>query len=299
VKRGLEIGGFAVADLINHSAFHLEASLTPCSEELKKEGKTLVEHYISLVEKQSQTIRKFGNLLVVDGYFGIFNFVKAVSEGMSIDLISCLRTNAVLHYTISPPLEKKKRGRPRKKGEKVDWANIDEAQLPIIFTDDEKRVRSGKVYVKSLKRIVMLVATEFLRPDGSMLCRKLFFSTNVEAQPLRVLEQYRCRFQIEFLYRDAKQFTGLTQCQSTDQVKIENHINLSLTTVSAAKAAHWLAIPKEERGPFSMAEIKTYYHNLLLIERFSVALGLNPTDTKNNPKIKELLLSTCYEPVAA
>lgn len=297
VKRGLEIGGFAVADLANHTAFHLEASLTPCAATLKVQGKTLVEHYVGLVLKQRDAIRHFGNLLVLDGYFGISTFVNPVVDGLGIHLVSCLRANAVLYYL--PDLATGKRGRPRKKGLRVDWENPDDGKLPLVHTDAEKRVRSGKVYVKALKRTVLLVATEFLRPDGSLLCRKLFFATDPDAQPLRVLGQYRCRFQIEFLYRDAKQFTGLTQCQSTDKVKIENHINLSLTTVSAAKAAHWLPVPKEERGPFSMADIKNYYYNQLLLERFSIALGLNPTDTKNNPKIKELLLSTSYEAIAA
>ncbi|MCB9305940.1 MAG: hypothetical protein H6565_05045 [Lewinellaceae bacterium] len=113
------------------------------------------------------------------------------------------------------------------------------------------------------------------------------------------MEHYQCRFQIEFLFRDAKQFTGLTHCQSTNQTKIENHVNLALSAVSVAKAAHWLPLPKDQRGPFSMAELKNYYYNLALVERFSVALGLNPTETKNNPKIKELLFSSSYAAIAA
>lgn len=69
--------------------------------------------------------------------------------------------------------------------------------------------------------------------------------------------------------------------------------------MSVAKAAHWLTLEEAQRGPFSMAELKTYYHNLALLERFSVALNLNPTEIKNNPKIKELLFSTSYEAIAA
>jgi hypothetical protein len=113
------------------------------------------------------------------------------------------------------------------------------------------------------------------------------------------LERYSLRFQIEFLFRDAKQFTGLTHCQSTNPTKIENHVNLALAAVSLAKTAHWLPQSEDQRGPFSMAELKTYYHNLALLERFSVALNLNPTEIKNNPKIKELLFSTSYAAVAA
>lgn len=71
-----------------------------------------------------------------------------------------------------------------------------------------------------------------------------------------ILERYALRFQIEFIFRDAKQFAGLTHCQSTDKNKLENHFNLALGAVSVAKAAHWLPIDKEQRGPFSMAELK-------------------------------------------
>ena len=133
----------------------------------------------------------------------------------------------------------------------------------------------------------------------TLFTRKLYFCTETGRSAEWVLERYHGRYWIEFNFRDSKQFTGLAHCQSTDPVKLENHVNLSLTAVSAAKAAHWLPLPKEDRGPFSMAELKNYYYNLKLVERFSEALGLNPTETKNNPKIKELLFSTDYVALAA
>lgn len=55
--------------------------------------------------------------------------------------------------------------------------------------------------------------------------------------------------------------------------------------------------------PFKFGRITwikpTYYHNLEMVERFSIALNLNPTLVKNNPKIIELLFSTSYEHIAA
>jgi hypothetical protein len=83
-------------------------------------------------------------------------------------------------------------------------------------------------------------------------------------------------------------------CQSTNEAKLLNHINVSLTTVSVAKATHW-----EEGKPFSMNEIKNYYHNLKMVELFSQALDLDPIAIKNNPKIKTLLFSMNYEVMAA
>ena len=138
------------------------------------------------------------------------------------------------------------------------------------------------------------MAVDYLKDDGTLQTRKLYFSKHTDFHYVFILKHYQCRFQIEFLFRDAKQFTGLRHCQSTNATKLLNHINLSLTAVSIAKVAHW-----EEDKPFSMDEIKNYYHNLRMVELFSEALGLDPNSIKNNPKIISLLLSNDYVASAA
>jgi hypothetical protein len=64
--------------------------------------------------------------------------------------------------------------------------------------------------------------------------------------------------------------------------------NTALTTVSLAKSEHYLSLPKEKRKSFSMANVKTLYHNKLLINRFFSVLGIDSNTHLNNPKIKEL-----------
>ena len=306
---GLEIGGFAIGDLGHATAFHFTATLTPCPKKLKQEGKTLLDHYASLVKAQQGTLQQKGNLLVVDGYFGVYPFVKAVVDELGIDLISSLRVNAVLFY---PPPKRMphQKGRPAQKGNRIRWDELDCSQLPLLtcsLSQDQNlsqehnqptQIRSGKVYVKALKRWVLLVVVESEDGKGGKK-RKLLFTTNLQADPSKVLAQYRTRFQIEFLYRDAKQFTGLTHCQSTDEGKLETHINLSLSTVNLAKVAHWLPIPKPERGSFSMAAIKAYYYKQWMVERVSTALGFDPNLIKNKPAIKQLLKQHIEHPLAA
>jgi hypothetical protein len=294
----LELGAFAVGDVGHHTAFHLSASMTPSQSELKVQGKTLMGHYVSLVTNRKADILHFGRFLAVDGYFGVATFVSPVVQ-MGIEVISCFKSNSVLHYVPETQNGKKGRGRPRVKGAKISWSNLNEVALPLVDQNCDRRVRSGRVWVKCLRRVVLLIAVEYLRPDGSVQCHKLYFCTDTSKNWEWVLERYSLRFQIEFLFRDAKQFTGLAHCQSTNKAKIENHVNLALGAVSVAKATHWLPQEQGQRGPFSMAELKSYYHNLALLERFSVALNLNPTDIKNNPKIKELLFSTSYAANAA
>lgn len=290
VKRGMEVGCLAVGDLGHRTAFHLDATPTPSPAELREAGLTLVRHYVSVVERHAVDIRGFGNCLTADGYFGVGTFVGPVTA-MGICVVSCLKANAALFYAPAPANGKRGRGRPRVKDGRPDWSNPDEGHMPVV--------RSGPAYVKCLRRTVRLVAVDYLKEDGSLTARKPDFCTDAERGHGWVLERYHGRYWIEFLFRDSKQFAGLAHCQSTDAAKLEDHVNLSLTAVSAAKAAHWLPLPAEERGPFSMAELKSYYYNLAMVERFSEALGIDPTETKNNPKIKELLFSKEYTALAA
>ncbi len=96
----------------------------------------------------------------------------------------------------------------------------------------------------------------------------IYFSTDLELSGLLIYKYYKARFQIEFLFRDAKQFTGLTQCQSRNENKLHYHFNLSLTSVNIAKATHYLNIEKKQRKSFSLADIKTRYFNELMLNLF-------------------------------
>ena len=117
---------------------------------------------------------------------------------------------------------------------------------------------------------------------------KLYFSTNLELTGHQVLKYYRSRFQIEFIYRDGKQHTGLNDCQARSENKLNFHFNTSLTAVNLAKTAHWLKTPKEERGAFSMASVKTVYHNQLLLDRFLDMFAIDPNNKKNKNRIRQL-----------
>lgn len=48
VKKGLELGGFAVCDIDNHTAFHWEGLQTPGKAALEAKGQTLLEYYAGL-----------------------------------------------------------------------------------------------------------------------------------------------------------------------------------------------------------------------------------------------------------
>jgi hypothetical protein len=58
---------------------------------------------------------------------------------------------------------------------------------------------------------------------------------NIEQTAQDIYQLYRLRFQIEFIFRDAKQFTGLSDCQARDAKKLDFHFNASFTALNLAK----------------------------------------------------------------
>ncbi len=45
----------------------------------------------------------------------------------------------------------------------------------------------------------------------------MLFSTDLKLAAKNIYQFYKARFQIEFLFRDAKQFIGLNHCQARSQ----------------------------------------------------------------------------------
>mgnify|MGYP001604483588 CR=1 FL=1 len=72
---------------------------------------------------------------------------------------------------------------------------------------------------------------------------------------------------MEFLIRDAKQYAGPEDCQARDEQKLHTHFHIAMTAVSIAKTAYYLSLPIEQRGSFSMADIKMLHMNQLITKR--------------------------------
>jgi hypothetical protein len=277
-KWGLEIGGLAAIDIDNHTAFHLEAIQT-----LNTDDQSLADWYAGVISDRKESLTSLSKYLVADAWFSKRSFSDQVlCSGMH--LISRLRDDADLKY-LCKEQPTGKRGRPRKYSGKIIISDIDKEYFSFINGDEESSVYAAEVYSKALKRNVMLVHVTYPKLSGKDTT-KLYFSTDIEMDPKDVLQYYQSRFQIEFLYRDAKQHTGLNDCQARSENKLHFQFNAALTSINIAKAIHWLSIPKEKRGAFSMSDIKTMNHNILMINRFIDVFGICPYSIKNQNYVK-------------
>jgi hypothetical protein len=282
-KWGLEIGALAAIDLDNHTAFHLEAVQTLIED---KQATSLTDWYVNVIKGRKETLCSISKYLVADAWFSKKPFVEQIIE-MDMHLVSRLRDDADLKYLYRRSSTGKK-GRPRKYAGKIDIVNIDTDYFELIEQNKQSTVYSAIVYSKALKRNIRLVHVTYTNDKGK-LSRKLYFCTDTQMDALEILDCYQSRFQIEFLYRDAKQHTGLNDSQARSENKLNFQFNAALTAINIAKVEHWLSVPKELRGTFSMADIKTMNHNRLLLHRFVDVFGVNAYSAKNRKHINELI----------
>ena len=264
-------------DVDNKDCISLQAVQTPDRQTLESRDANLIDWYLLVLESMQEKLHRASRHVVADAYFAKNNFVTGLQE-MKFDLVSRFRDDAVLYYpTLQKPTGKK--GRPKLYDGKIDMINLDTTRVQKINIDNGD-LYTLVAYSKSLKRMVRLVV--WYSKDGKK--PKLFFSTNPKMSGKDVIEFYRTRFQIEFCFRDAKGFTGLTQSQARDVAKLSFNFNASLTSVNLAKA-----LAKERGIPFSMASCKTMIHNTYLLERFICVSGIKPNRRLNDKLVKELI----------
>jgi len=287
---GLEIGGLGVVDIKHNTAFHLESVQTPNPVELKAEDKSLVDHYAQVIIDRGEKLGSLSKYLVVDGYFAKRKFIDPIIEKTNLRIICKMRTDADLRYLHQDDKKKKrKRGRPKKYAGKVKLKKIDKRRFKKIYQDQDVLLYQCILWSVFLKRAVNVVYAQFL-DNGKMTNRYgVFFSTDLELDGVVIFQHYKSRFQIEFLFRDAKQYTGLTHCQARSENKIHFHTNTALTAVSLAKATHYLNEESLERKPFSIANIKTAYFNELMLNLFLSNFQVDTELKKNKEAIERIL----------
>ena len=293
VMRGLEILSLSVIDASSSLSFHLQAIQTPSVGCLHNHNFTLIDWYAAVIKKYKARILEITSYVVADAFFAKKGFVdKIIATGLH--LVCKLRDDADLSYIYKESdkeKETKKKGRKRKYGGKVDPANLDNKHFTNVPNQRDIKAKAGIVYSKSLKRKLLVVVEEFVVKGKTT--QRLLFSTDILQAPIDVMDIYHTRFQMEFGFRDAKQFTGLENSQSRSGNKLDFHFNASLTAVNIAKIIQFNDKDRREL-PFSMDTYKKLFHNALLLKTFFAKFGICADLPKNKKIFNELLFFGVY-----
>lgn len=169
--------------------------------------------------------------IVADSYYGNLSFINICND-LGLLLISKLQNNAAIYYKYQGKYSGF--GRPKIYGDKVDFKNIDKKYLvddylkDDIYTTIYQIPAIHKQFKKEINTIIMIkknIKTE-------KFAHSIFFSTDLNLSFDCIIKYYSARFQIEFNFRDAKEFFGLEDFMNTTQISVHNAVNLSFFMVN-------------------------------------------------------------------
>jgi len=274
--RGQSISLIAIADLTDQTAYSVDARQIPSKNSNETQLEFAARHYKETRKSLPDSIK----IWLADGAYAKKPFVDCICENDDV-LVSKLRKDAAMQHLYRGP-RRAGPGRPKKYDGKVIISDINH-WIFVNDIDNRTSMFTNRFWHNSLKmeiRVVML-----RRFANNKWTHVLLFSTQPEMPPEEVYRLYSSRFQIEFIFRDAKQHTGLEDAQVRDLKSLDFHFNLSLAALNI------LRLEERERGHsvISIASARRRKQNEDLIFRIFSALDIEPTDPLIQPHLPALI----------
>jgi len=193
---------------------------------------------------------------VMDGAFGNNNALQMVRQ-CSLHLISKLRWDAALYFPYDGP--QKKRGANKKYGDKLNYNHIPEQYLKETTVTDgiQTNIYQMKMWHKLFPDLLNVVVIVKINLKTGARAHVVLFSSDLDLAYDKLIDYYRLRFQIEFNFRDAKQFWGLEDFMNVNQLPVYNAANLSMFMVNLSQVLirHW----RPTCPTFSVNDLKAHF----------------------------------------
>ncbi len=197
--------------------------------------------------------------LVLDGHFG-HNNAAQMTKQCGLDLISKLRTDAALYFPSTTPYAG--RGRPRIYGQRFNPEQIPSEWLIASYTVGEVKtdIYQAKLRHKQFADPINVVCILKTNLQTKKQSHVLLFRSDLALEAEKMIDYYRLRFQLEFNFRDAKQYWGLEGFMNVKPTPVHNATNLSMFMVNLS--AKLCAPFRVQHGEFSVFSLKAHYRGL-------------------------------------
>ena len=236
-EKGLEVNCIAIVDLNMNTAFGLECRFTS-----DKGNKSRISQQVKQIKDNKNKLEELGiEYIATDAYYSKDTFTNTFKEN-GFHQIGKLRHDSALWF----PFEgrTKGRGRPKKYGEKADVKGSLKRWNRLEDMEDGTEVYEAELLQKGAKKRLKVVVLRRFTKSG--ISQALLFSTDTQLSAKKISQYYAARFQIEFLFRDSKQHTGLGECQSPKAKAQHNHANSAVTALNLIKIEN--ALQKKSKG---------------------------------------------------
>ena len=168
---------------------------------------------------------------VFDGAFGHNDALQMVRH-LGLHLISKLRYDAALYFPYDGPYAG--RGQRKKYGPKLDYSHIPEEYLQESFVEKDiaTKIYQMPLWHKKFADMLNIVVRVKTNVTTQSMAHVVLFSSDLGLSYALLIDYYRLRFQLEFNFRDAKQYWGLEDFMTVQQTPVYNSANLAMFMVN-------------------------------------------------------------------
>jgi IS4 transposase len=285
-ESGLELSCIALMSWVGHHVFPISLRQTRPKAEKADRLKQYLDQLRVLLRKHRVWLRTYAPVLVADGQYAkrVF-FDLCRDEGFAFVTKLAVNANLLIPFTGQHP---KRRGGRQKWEKKVDFCDF--AGWTGVAGSEREQVWTRVVWAPHFGCYVRVIVIQTVDLAGKVRGHVVLCSTDTGMPAEQIRALYSARFQLEFVFRDAKQHASLTTCQLRSKKGLENHWNASMLTVSLARAEQLLRVAALTGQPaqqivFSMEDAKRRAFNLLFAQRILANLGLSQRfeELQNHP----------------
>lgn len=171
---------------------------------------------------------------VYDGAYGNNPCLQMV-RSCGLHMISKLQCNSALWFRYEG--EYSGHGRPRKYGDKVDYKNLPDKYLKsrTVERSVAERIYQMEVWHKDFPELLNVTVIQRIQLKDGKSGHVVLFSDDLNLPYDKMILYYRLRFQIEFTFRDAKQYWGLEDFMNIKAAQVKNAANISMFMVNFSR----------------------------------------------------------------
>jgi putative transposase len=201
--------------------------------------------------------------LLLDGHFGTAAALQ-MARACKLHLISKLRSDSALYLPYDGVYAG--RGPRRIYGDKLDPRALPERYLckSSVEKDIESRIYQVQARHKTFAQPLNVVCLVKTNLKTHAQAHVLLFSSDLALPFDKVLDYYCLRFQLEFNFRDAKQYWGLEDFMTTHPTRLTNAANLSLFMVNLVE--RMLREMRQREPEMSVLDVKAYCRGAKYVE---------------------------------
>lgn len=230
--------------------------------------------------------------VLADGAYGNKTCCLIVRQ-FNLELISKLNRNTALFLAYKEEKKKKKRrGRPRKYGKKIDYQKLSVENLSHEYEEQgiqTKIYQLPQVWTRKMPFLINVVIIVKVNLENQKTSRIVLFSTDLNLQAEELIKFYALRFQIEFNFRDAKQYFGLSDFKNIKQRQVKNAVGLAFFMDNISMVLIEQAKEKWKEEFVSIQDLKAYFRGEKYLNFILNTLEIDQKEILNQDHVQQIL----------